>query len=550
MEYTDFEILKVAHISRFFFASENMFEDKDNGLGRNWEYIMDHKSDISTLRSIIFTYSPKFQDMTGEPFREFVCRYINTCKLHESKEFWMGLTKNQRRKFCIFLLSRILWKQKDTISYNKQCSFGLSSNEFYRLINNFYPNGHATQPSVDPIVMAMLQFEVIPSFNTASIENSRRMRFSLNKEKTSIRGFLSLLSLLKDSLPANLPNIVKKNIIDDIDAKYNFYSNETIASLEPGSPGVAHWLTILRLGKINTSNAQPIHLNMNGVWKDNKNFMWIFPNDNQFALRFEYSFPLRKIQLYLIEQIDSTVVDSKSTHWIFHNVTEINPNTFICGSYKECVENNKASLSIIPCIDEKGNVAHIEFDNMKNSSPEWCNWNRFSRIPSKDASLLKESLLKLSKESKLSRLGEEISNPDLWHDTMIAVDKEYVYLSDQWQQATPLIECNEKESFLLKWKSDETSKRNLFSLDISPNKPLYIIPRHPLGENINWDFRDAIEQLDWGKVVHILHKTPDGIPRLYFPNFYVAIPLDEDTMKLIGIRKVTHSSNFFIKLPE
>ncbi len=550
MEYTDFEILKVTHISRFFFASENMFEDKENGIGRNWEYIMDHRYDPPTLRNIISTYSPKFQAMTEEPFREFVNRYINTCKMHESKEFWMGLTKNQRRKFCIFLLGRILWQPKETISYNKHNSFGLSSNDFNRLLKNFYPNGLASAPSVDPIVMALLQFEITPSFSAASIENSRRMRFSLNKEKNSIRGFLSLLSMLKDSLPANIPTIVKQDITNDIDTKYYFYSNETIATLEPGSPGVAHWLTIFRLGKINTSSTHPIHLNMNGVWKDNKNFMWIFPNDNQFALRFEYSFPLRKIQLYLIEQIVSTFADTAKTHWIFHNVNEINPNSFICGNYKERVETNKASLSIIPAVDEKGNVAHIDFDKINASSQDWCNWNRFSRLPSKDASLLKESLLKLSKESELSSLGEELSNPDLWLDTLIAVDKEYVYLSDQWQNATPIIECNERNAFIFKWKSGESSKRNLLSLDISPDKPLYIIPRRPLREKINWEIRDAIEQLDWGKVVYILHKTPDGTPRLYFPNFYVSIPLDEDTMKIIGIRKVTNSSNFFIKISE
>ena len=547
MEYSDFEILKVVHTSRFFFNSEEQFEDESNGIGESWENIKNNKEDTAYLNRLIATYSSTvFQNMAHMPLREFAVSYINACKLHNDKDFWMGLSKKQRQKFCIHILGYALWSENTPISDNQNNFFGLTAKNYHLLWEAFYPDSLSHKPKLDPYIMALLLFDIIKPIPIHSLETSRRQQFSVEKEKTALSNMIDFLTTLKNNLPLHLPQLLNFEIINSIDSICVNYK-ETIQTLTaPGNTGILHWLQIYYLGRISISSSKPDIYNLGGVWKDDRNNFWIFPKNNHVALRFEYGFPLKEAKVFLIEQSITKTVDSSKKRWTFHNWSSINPKRFSIGKFQDDVATDKVTLSVSPISDDEGNVSQFNFRKIYDNIPFWYDWNVFFRPSSSEATLFRESLLMTSKELKLSNLGDELSNPDYWLDALLGIDKEYIYVFDQCYLATPTIECNRQDCFTIKFNFNEDEKSNIHSADISSMKPMYIIPRHPQSKYINQDIKDAIDQICWGTAVHILHKAPDGIPRLYIPNFMVSIPLDEETMNLIGIRKVIDPKDFFL----
>ena len=521
MEYSDFEILKGAYITNLFFTSA---EDFKSATGKSWEYIFDHQKDTDILDSVIYKLnSQALLQSLNIDVRKFAASYLKVCEIWDDKTFWLDLTNLRRRKeFAMHVLMHHLWP-------------------------DFSEEGHDEYPQIDPIMLALVLYKVIKPIDLSIIDSCRRRRLNPEKERTNLLNMIELISDLRSRLPSELDSIK----ISYIDNAYVTYKDLASAPIDTCQPAVTHWGMIDSLNRFGATQPDYVQCDLSGIWEDNKRHYWIFPKADGIqkgwiiALRFEYRYPLRNARIFAIQPSAIHNADASSTRWTFYELCGINPKRFCKGSFKEMIEPDTVSLTPIQTNDQL-----IQFETTNPKLPSWCDWNSFKRL-SPDNSCFHEILSisrALSSRIVLEKLGDEFSNPDYWNDTMLAVDKEYIYLFDQWTRAIPTIECDENYNFSYRWTTKKP-KHSLFSADISKEKPVYIIPRRPLGSNMDHSMKDAIESADWENPIKILHMSPDGIPRMYFQNFFVSIPLDEKTMKLIGIRKITDPLDFFTDRP-
>lgn len=420
---------------------------------------------------------------------EYMIRsYITASDAFNLKDFDWGKNKqlSSRKKFCRWMFRQAYMKNPDLHD-----SFFSPKKEDWELFRCFKPDDDDAAEEIDIVFTMLLTFQVIRPFGSDSV---RAIKYSSPLEARD--RMLELLEVLQKDLPSfginkHLNSIVQaEKILESWD--------EEAAPFPPA----AFWGMLTNVAFELKGVSSPAELldshtelngySMPGIWlddaKDGEKRFWVFPNNKLMAFCFylknrewllnPYEFVFTKLE-YEYEFADvCTIATIKGNHQVF-----------ISGKIDaEELANLKYHLEDR---DEEGWFQTIRFE-LENGFdyPYWMNWRCFKRLPM-DHPLAKEYVHVINEiyyGSEMLRgfdfrnLGQCITDPS---DCLIGVDSEFLYLSEVALKKEGYLERIDGGgeyplyNYYAGYSTDITG-RNLFSIEISEEQPMYVVSRDPL----------------------------------------------------------------------
>ncbi len=420
---------------------------------------------------------------------EYMIRsYITASDAFNLKDFDWGKNKqlSSRKKFCRWMFRQAYMNNPDLYD-----SFFSPKKEDWELFRCFKPNDDDAAEEIDIVFTMLLTFQVIRPFGSDSM---RALKYSSPLEARD--RMLELLEVLQNDLPSfginkHLNSIVQaEKILESLD--------EDADPLPPAAFwGMLNDVSLELKAVSSPAELLDSHVELNGyampgIWvddaEDGEKRFWVFPNNKLMAFCFylknrewilnPYEFVFTKLE-YEYEFADvCTIATTKGNHQIF--ITgKIDPEEIVNLIYH--LEDR----------DYKGRFQTIRFERLKGADyPYWMTWRCFKRLPTEHR-LTKEYMHVINEiyyGSEMLRgfdfrnIGKCITDAS---DSFVGLDSEFLYLSDISLKKDGYLERIDVggEQPLYDYYSGysiDITGRNLFSIEISQEQPMYVVSRDPL----------------------------------------------------------------------
>ncbi len=556
-----FEAIKIAYMSRLLFQTDNEFR---NYVGVSYETIKDNKDNDDLVERYYDVLDQECHRQTGKDLLSTASAYLEASNVCRGIGFdWKKRRQIvSRKKFCRWLFRKSA-APKIELSMDEEFQFKPKDGD-EEILKTFYPDGIENGRTIDLIFVILITFDVIKS--VTDLETGRARDIKAKDVKQSIEKMLALVKILNEDIPYMgvtgkpvlfddtiilLQTLAESDIEDEQMKKYtpawfwrklDSLENVTITTSSPQAAAETHVI--------------PIGYRMNGIWIDDKDYgktrFWIFPDNKLMAFCYVYDNPEWKLVPYEFcfygTEYDDTVDDIcifashlGNEQLLTHSESIADKGEIICLNF----EKNQ--------IDENGDYSEIRFYSDTDNIPEWCDWRNFRKLlPDENQYDRFMNALKsiYDPNSSESRLFDNIC-PLLTDalNCLVAVDLEYLYVSDIRKPDRFAMTCRDKDEEIFSYDhyyNHGEPKVNLLELEISPEQPLYLIPRFNNPSDRRDDryrnFCEAVAETQLGHQITIYHNPKKGKSLLCFNKFSLVFELSE--LEAYGVRRYTSRERF------
>lgn len=561
MELSLYDVIKSAYRSRLLFRTEAEYRKL---VGVSFETIRARRDDEAALSGYYDLLSQECRRQCGESLYAMVTAYVEASAVCRGEVFdWKERRQlASRKKFCRWMFRRVALPGVKLIAA-EELKFSPKDCDS-ELFDEIYPSGYDAGRIYDLIFIMLITYGVVKPCELSA----ERSRDVTDKDVTGSHVALeTLLMQLRDDIPPI--GIVERPIIIDIIL-------ERLADKDyvPEDYSVAQvWDVLNRIEDACLSMSSPQRnvnsdvevsgYSMPGIWVDDadegRSRFWVFPENKLMAFcyqfdsagtvlkPYEFTFFRRhrgdtdeKYCLIITARGNEQILDSESGM--------MQPEEFISAYYT------------LGDKDEYGTFGEISFEPESENTGKWFDWRSFTRLSRSDPrqrrfmQLLKDIYNPSSPESVLFRNAAPFMTDE--PDVLIAIDNKYIYVSDLPAPDRVTLRCESEESGLFGYEMlyrDGDPAVSLLALDISPEHPLYLLPRftdmdRPMSARQR-RFAEACRNIHMYSNITIYHTSrhPHGV--LCLNDFSLTYHLSDDCEELrrYGAIVITDPHTFFNK---
>lgn len=552
MELSIFEVIKVAYRSRLLFRTDLEYRDL---LGVSFDTVADNRDNERAMNVYYDILNKECRSMTGETLYAIVSSYLEASNASQSIDFdWSERKQIASRKKFVRKLFRMATVPGLDLSAAEEVKFR-SKDCDAKLIEARYPNGISNSRTIDLIFLMLITFGIIKP-NSAS--NMRGRDITAKDAMGSLTSMIELVELLKDDMP-QIGVLSKPLIFDSV--LDTLRSAE--ADLSVSSP-FWFWNLLNTIEDSCISTASPARVaesmleltgySMPGIWIDDKdkgeNRFWIFPENKYMA----FCFSMKGIDWVLIpfefcfysKRYESEIDD------ICVFVTAMG-NKQILSAPDRTMDSSEVITSSYELGDSDayGSFGEIRFEPDTAEIPTWFDWNAFIRLQPDDSRFTVFSKLTADLYDSNSPYSVLFSNAapfitDSIH-CLIAIDNDYIYVSDirKPEKFTLQKDTDGSDMFWYMPCYKKEPPRNLISLEVSEEHPLYLFPRNVVSEFAIPDkykkLFEAIDNTDIGDQISIYQLNDSSQRMICFNRFSCTYAIDDLLRDLspFGVKRLT-----------
>lgn len=563
MEPSLYEVIKRVYRSRLLFRSEQGYR---NLTGVSFETIRDRQHDDRAMSNYYDVLNRECLYQSEESLESMMTAYSEASEAYLE----IGLDWRERhqlasrKKFCRMLF-RLSAAPGHRLSVEENLKFGMKDCDKH-LIGLFYPEGLDGGRSIDLIFMLLITFGVIRPF---SLSSSRGRDLDAKEFRRQIEAMTTLVKTLRQDMPQT--GLLPKPIVFDmvLETLRKAAEDAISSGVEDSCSAAWFWSLLNTIEDTCIALSSPLHsvkdrmsvagYTMPGIWIDDtdegRSRFWVFPEnklmafcyhrcDGRWCLKpYEFCFYISEAKG---EFTDNCVfVTAEGTRKVFENVCNgggMDLDQVVSASYEKGL------------IDDLKPFGEISFTPETTGRPAWFDWNSFRRLEISD-----------SRHSEFMQVLGDIYNPDsphsmLFHnestlltdqlDTLIAIDNEFLYVSDMPAADHFTLRFETDGSERLWYEPQFITRRpatSLLNAEISPEHPLYLIPRvtelnRPMSP-MRRRFAEAAMKTELSHQLTIYRTAtqPEGI--LCFNNYSIFVPVS--SLEDFGVRKITSRESLF-----
>ena len=551
MDLTKYDIVVGAFKARMVFRSELEYRKT---LGVTFETLAkkDEGAEIEGCYNLLNEECrPLMPDRSLEEVME---EYAEASSLYLSIDWGDRSQAASRRRFC-----RLLFR------YAATGGLELSEDEIdkfrdkdadERLISLFFPNGTGEPARVNVIYILLFAFDIIkPLASMAQTDGGGRSRQSKDiSDKQTVKSLSNLRNLIL-RLREDMPRMgaTGKPLSFDQSLAYTDQALADTDDLDFATPlwmvGVMSNLIYGCLSLLSPENLREAEdrfssLNMPGIWVDDAegaaDRFWIFPDN----MRISFCYELMATEWVLTPYTFSCALNDNEDqrHQFLFAPSKAVVNQILNSG--RAIGEDEIANGGCEIFTRDDRIWEVDFFDDILEFPDWFKWRKFERLERDDPrygrfrKILKgiynpaNSLSRALKNS--APLATDMAN------CFIGRDREYLYISDIRQPDCCKVEAEGEDSFIYREVyKDGGPSLSLMSLEISEEHPLYAIPlrlrRHSNRRNCWWKLERMLEYASLIDEAYIYHRGK-GAALLYFPEYYVLIPLEGKEIREYGIK--------------
>lgn len=549
MQLSKYDALRLAYRSRLLYRTEAEYRA---ALGVSFETIRDRRDDRAAVATYYNILNRECLDRCDRDLRSMMTAYVEASAICAGTDFDWGERRQlaSRKKFCRWLFRRASAPGRK-MSVDEESRYSPRECD-HRLYDEFYPSGYEAGRVYDLIFVMLITFGVI---RPCDISAGRSRDISAADVERSVSALTSLVTLLRDDTPQM--GVLPKPMVFEV--TLNILSRAVDELADDCTPAQL-WATLNAIEQAclavsspqmtADSSVTPSGYSMPGIWVDDadegRSRFWIFPENKLMAFCYEQSGCEWVMKPYEFVFYSHAGEEGFAEFCLFVTARG-NEQAIDCDGVMQPSEAVSCSYD---CGDDLP-FDEISFSPERSEIPAWMDWRSFRRLPAGDPLHTRYSRVVAdiyNPASPLSRLYRN-SAPFLTDslDSLIAIDNDYIYLSDLPAPSRFTLSLDpEGEYYRYEPVYHRRPAMNLREVEISPEHPLYILPRRcdkPTSER-HRRFIEACRNTTMDSQVTIYHtrRHPGGI--LCFNNFSILFPLDDDLAELTryGAVKVSHRS--------
>lgn len=557
MDLDIYEVIKSAYRSRLLFRTEAEYRQL---VGVSFESIRDSRDDEAALSRYYDILNRECRQQCGENLYAMVAAYIEASEVCAGKDFdWMERRQlASRKKFCRWLFRKTSTAGK-RMTLDEESRFSPKRCDA-KLFEAFYPDGIEGGRAYDLVFVLLITFGVIKPYSLSSV---RSRDISTEEAAKSCESMTALVTILCDDTPQMgvLPkpgvfDISLEQLRQDEVKGYESYSIARLWNMLNTIEDAC--IAVSSPQKIAETNTEITGYSMPGIWIDDadqgKSRFWIFPENKIMAFCYQKSgaaWELIPYEFTFFSQRGDDDIDDKCMLITARGNEQVVDD----GGIMQSSEIVAAKYQLGEA-DGYGSFGEITFEIETGSCPKWFNWHSFKRLPRTS-----------TMHKRFMQIAADIYNPESPHsllfsntapfltdalDALVATDVDYLYVSDLPKPDKFILRCDsdDKGRFWYEpYYKDGEPSRNLRSLLISAEHPLYIIPGfYDLDKHTDEHkhrFAEAAMNTELRNQVTIYHTSrhPGGV--LCFNNFSMTFPIDTGELESYGVEIITDRKEFF-----
>lgn len=570
MDLNIFDIIEAAYRSRLLFRTEEEYREIT---GVAYETIRDCKEDSDALAEYYGKLHNECLRQCGMPLDTIVEYYMKASdicidvKSADSNGAAAGfdwMERDQlasRKKFCRWMFRKVSIPVR-RMSIEEESKFKPKKSD-PKLFDLFYPAGFEEERLYDLIFVMLITFGVVRPYTS----DSKRGRDITDAEaRRSCEAFRDLVETLREDTPQI--GVLPKPMIFDITLKklqgdtddFRYYSVAEIwnmlddienACLAMASPQCAADAEVSMTG-----------YSMPGIWVDDtdegRSRFWIFPENKLMAFCYRSngaSWQLVPYEFVFFRSRNGYNLSDSCTFATAKGNYDMMNDTV---GMTEASEIVNASYTKEASIDDGESFNKISFTIQSGNAPEWMDWHSFRKLDAADP--LHARYLKVTKDiydpQSLSQFILFENTGALLTDAMnslIAVDNEYLYVSDMPRPERFILSCDKKDNYRFLYNpvfSTHPEVTGLRNAVISKEHPLYLLPRDFQEQKKHTDerkqlFEEACRNMNFGDQISIYRSERYKNGNLCFNKFSLLFSLDDGEIEKYGALRITDPVELF-----